>query len=157
MLFDVGYEYDRANRLVRTSDRTTHDTLIEHVIKDGELVETRYGNGLVRAYTYDPAGLLVATETRNVAAATSKARRSSRSGETNPVRLEVQCRGDSRRSRRPRSTTGSMRERAIGPGQARVRLEPRLRCSALYAYDELSNQIVPGGGASRTTQSTTAC
>jgi RHS repeat-associated protein len=44
--------YDLADREVSLSD--TGEPLLEHLYQDGKLVETSYGNGLVRSYSYDP-------------------------------------------------------------------------------------------------------
>jgi len=44
--------YDLADREVSLSD--TGGPLLEHLYQDGKLVETSYGNGLVRSYSYDP-------------------------------------------------------------------------------------------------------
>ena len=52
-------------------------------------MQTRYGNGLERDYGYDAAGLLVASETRNALDEVIESTAITRTGETNPVRLQV--------------------------------------------------------------------
>ncbi len=49
--FDRGY--DLADREVSVSD--SGQPLLRHLYQDGKLVETSYGNGLVRSYGYDPS------------------------------------------------------------------------------------------------------
>ena len=141
VLFDVGYEYDLANRLIRTRDRAAQETLVEHVIEAGQVVETHYGNGLVRAYTYDGAGLIVGSETRNAASAVIESTRIERTGETNPAAPPGAHRDDDAARLDRGAVLARRRREALGPGQARLRLEPRLGHSAHYAYDELSNRI----------------
>jgi len=45
--------YDLADREVSLSD--SGQTLLQHAYQNGKLVETSYGNGLVRSYDYDPS------------------------------------------------------------------------------------------------------
>lgn len=54
--------YDLADREVSLSD--TGEPLLQHLYEDGKLVETSYGNGLVRSYSYDPpSGQLTGSST----------------------------------------------------------------------------------------------
>jgi len=46
-------DYDLADREVSVSD--SGQPLLEYVYRSGKLVETSYGNGLVRSYLYDPS------------------------------------------------------------------------------------------------------
>ena len=128
VLFDIGFEHDLANRLVRTVDRAAQEVLIEHVITDGQLVQTRYGNGLERDYSYDPAGLLVASETRDAPNEVIESTRD-QPGPARPIplRLQVQGHHDHASPFDRRAILARLRREAHRPRQARLRLDPGLR------------------------------
>ena len=146
LLFDIGFEHDLANRLIRTVDRAAQEELIEHVVTDGELVQTRYGNGLERDYGYDTAGLLVASETRNALDAVIESTAITRTGETNPVRLQVKVTTTTPLASTEEQYWLDAGEQLSDPGKRVFAWTPGSGDPQYHAYDELSNQLsVPGG------------
>ena len=146
LLFDVGYEYDLANRLIRTRDRAAQETLVEHVIEAGLIVQTHYGNGLVRAYTYDAAGLVVGSETRNAVGALVESTRIERSGETNPLRLQVRTATTTPLASTQEQYWLDAGEKLSDPGKRVFAWTRGSGSPHDYAYDELSNRISVAGG-----------
>ena len=147
VLFDVGYEYDLANRLIRTRDRAAQETLVEHVIEAGQIVETHYGNGLVRAYSYDARG-----PDRRLRDPQRSGTRSSNPRGSNAAARRIPCASRCaprrrRRSPRPRSSTGSMPGRSSrDPGKRVFGWSRGSGTPRQYAYDELSNRMSVAGG-----------
>ena len=147
-LFDIGFEYDLANRLVRTLDRAAQEVLIEHVVENGELVQTRYGNGLERDYSYDAAGLLIASETRNAQAQLIESTAIARTGETNPVRLQIRVATTTPLASTVEEYWLDSGEQLSDPGRRVFGFRSGPGTARYYAYDELSNQLSVPGGAS---------
>jgi RHS repeat-associated protein len=148
LLFDIGFEHDLANRLVRTLDRRTQQILVERVIDAGRVRETRYGNGLVRSYAYDGADLILAAETRNASGQLVESTLIERSGETNPVRLQVRSATTTPLASTEEEYWLDAGEALSDPGKRVFGYRAGPGAPRSYAYDELSNQISAPGGAS---------
>jgi RHS repeat-associated protein len=148
VLFDVGYQHDPADRLIRTFDRGTQQTLVEHAIEAGRIRETRYGNGLVRAYAYDAAGLIAGAQTRGAAGELVEATAIERTGETNPVRLQVRSATTTPLASTDEQYWLDAGEKLSDPGKRVFGYRSGSGTPRYYAYDELSNQIGASGGAS---------
>ena len=148
VLFDIGYEYDLANRRVRTHDRAAQETLVEHVVAAGQVLETRYGNGLVRAYAYDGAGLIVGSETRNAVDEAVESTALERTGETNPLRLQVRVATTTLLASTEEQYWLDAGEKLSDSGKRIFGYRSGSSDPRYYAYDELSNQIgTPAGGS----------
>jgi len=148
VLFDVGYEYDSANRLIRTRDRAAQQTLVEHVIEGGRVVTTRHGNGLARSYAYDASGSIVGSETRNAANAVVESSRIERTGEANPLRLQVRTATVTPLAATEEQYWLDAGEKLSDPGKRVFGYSDGVGEPRTFAYDELSNQVsVPGGTA----------
>lgn len=147
VLFDIGYAYDLANRLIRTLDRAAQETLVEHVIEAGERAETQYGNGLVRSFAYDGAGLLVAAETRNAANAVLESTLVERTGETDPLRLQVRTQTTTPLAATEEQYWLDAGEKLSDPGRRVFGWSRGSGAPGSFAYDELSNRVSVSGGA----------
>ena len=114
----------------------------------GQIVETHYGNGLVRAYTYDAAGQVVGSETRNSVGALVESTRIERTGETNPLRLQVRTATTTPLASTEEQYWLDAGEKLSDPGKRVLGYRSGSAAPSYYAYDELSNQIsTPGGGS----------
>jgi RHS repeat-associated protein len=148
VLFDVAYQYDLANRLRRTIDRTGQQVLIDHVLADGQLVQTRYGNGLVRDYAWDEAGLLVSSQTLDAQGEVLESTAIARTGETNPLRLQVRVTTQTPLAATEEQYWLDAGEQLGDPGKRVFGWSAGSGDPRLYAYDELGNQTGVPGGAS---------
>ncbi|MGH7339409.1 MAG: hypothetical protein ACREKH_02875, partial [Candidatus Rokuibacteriota bacterium] len=84
------YEYDLANRRVRTTADGS-ELLLESVYTDGQLDLTRYGNGLERDHQYDPVtGDLIGTTTTDAASQLVEQTAIVRGARQAPVRFAVE-------------------------------------------------------------------
>jgi RHS repeat-associated protein len=146
VLFDIGFEHDLANRLIRTVDRAAQEVLVEHVVEVGQVAQIHYGNGLVREFSYDEAGLVVAAETRNATDEIVESTAIERTGETNPVRLQVRTATTTPLASTEEQYWLDYGELLSDPGKRVFAWTPGSGAPVHYAYDELSNQVsVPGG------------
>ena len=90
----IAHAYDLANREVSVSTGTG-EVLVERSYQDGQLVETRTGNGLIRTYGYDPeTGELRDATTVDALDEVVEATTVTRTVETAPVRHQVRVTTD---------------------------------------------------------------
>ncbi|MEE8549821.1 MAG: RHS repeat-associated core domain-containing protein, partial [Gemmatimonadota bacterium] len=146
----VDTQYDLANRQVLvTTDGG--ELLLERVFTDGKLDLTRYGNGLERDYTYDPAsGQLIGSVTRNALDEIVEDTAIVREAKTNPLRFSVEVETN--------TSVASTRERYwLGVGGSLVDPDKLVGKRVWhwndgqggfvdFVYDELSNQLTNASG-----------
>ena len=120
------------------------------MIEAGQVPETRYGNGLARAYAYDGAGLVVGAETRNATDEVIESTAIERTGETNPVRLQVRVTTATPLASTEEQYWLDAGEKLSDPGKRVFGYRSGSGAPGYYAYDELSNQVSTPGGASYT-------
>ena len=86
---DVGYAYDLANRRTQITDRLAAQPLVETTIVDGQIVEERFGNGLIRSTSFDPVtGRVDAAVTTDAFGAVVESTTLSHTFEVAPVRTQ---------------------------------------------------------------------
>jgi RHS repeat-associated protein len=146
----LDYEYDLANRRVRTTADGS-ELLLESVYTNGQLDLTRYGNGLERDSQYDPVtGDLVGTTTTNAASQVVEQTDIVRGARQDPVRFAVEV-----DTTTPLATTreeywlgigGSLGSPDLLVGKRVWHWTDGAGSDREFVYDELSNQVDNGAG-----------
>jgi len=85
---DIGYRYDRADRLVAIDDLSADSALIEKTFEAGLLRSIRFASGLTRTYEYDAQHRIASMETLDAAGGLVESTAIERSGELDPPRSE---------------------------------------------------------------------
>jgi RHS repeat-associated protein len=144
------FAYDLANRRTRAST-DGGELLLERIYGSGRLERTRYGNGLERAYEYDPGtGQLAATTTTNAASQVLEHTVITREARENPVRFAVEV-----QTTTPLAATreeywlgigGSLGSSDLQVGKRVWHWTDGAGSHREFVYDALSNQVDSGAG-----------